>query len=77
MGVGIITKAAYDPQADRGLTLVDVSQLIEPCDSGIIMRGDSYLRGYIYEFVELLNPNLTKARLDQLLYSPMVEDFSI
>jgi hypothetical protein len=77
LGVGIITKAAYDPQADRGLTLVDVSQLIEPCDSGIIMRGDSYLRGYIYEFVELLNPNLTKARLDQLLYSPMVEDFSI
>ena len=46
-------------------------------DSGIIMRGDSYLRGYIYEFVELLNPNLTKARLDQLLYLPVVEDFSI
>ncbi|MDO4879114.1 MAG: CysB family HTH-type transcriptional regulator [Neisseria sp.] len=77
LGIGIMAKIAYDAQADSGLTLVDISQLIEPCHTSLLLRADSYLRGYIYDFIELFEPELTKGRLEQLLYSPVVEDFSI
>ena len=77
LGIGIMAKAAYEPKTDSDLTLIDISQLIEPCYSGLLFRPDSYLRGYIYDFIGLFNPSLTKERLDQLLYAPVIEDFSI
>ena len=76
-GIEIKPNAAYEAKTDSDLTLIDISQLIEPCYSGLLFRPDSYLRGYIYDFIGLFNPSLTKERLDQLLYAPVIEDFSI
>lgn len=77
LGIGLMAKPAYDKTADADLTLVDIPYLTEPCHTGLLLRGDSYLRGYVYGFIELFDPSLNKARLDQLLYTPVVEDFSI
>lgn len=77
LGIGIMAKIAYDAKTDRGLMMADVSQLIEPCHTSLLLRADSYLRGYVYDFIGLFEPELTRNRLEQLLYSPVVEDFSI
>ena len=77
LGVGIMAKMAYDPKTDQDLYLVDASHLFEPSTTSIVMRPDTYLRRYTYDFIEMFSPQLTQERVDKILYAPVQEDFSI
>lgn len=77
LGVGLLAEASFDEQNDTGLHLIDASRLFDLSCTQIIMRADTYLRGYIYDFIRLLSPDLVKERVDQLLYADIEEDFSI
>ncbi|HZM45717.1 MAG TPA: HTH-type transcriptional regulator CysB [Burkholderiales bacterium] len=61
LGVGILAKMAYDPARDLGLALLDASHLFEPSTARIAIRRNAYLRGYVYEFIELFAPHLKRA----------------
>ena len=61
LGVGILAKMAYDPARDLGLALIDASHLFEPSTARIAIRRNAYLRGYVYEFIELFAPHLKRA----------------
>ncbi|OGA47198.1 MAG: transcriptional regulator CysB [Betaproteobacteria bacterium RIFCSPLOWO2_12_FULL_62_58] len=60
MGVGILAKMAFDPARDFGLRLVDASHLFEPSTTRIGIRRHAYLRGYVYDFIEMFAPHLTR-----------------
>ncbi|STZ75437.1 CysB family HTH-type transcriptional regulator [Bergeriella denitrificans] len=77
LGVGLMAKMAYHPQNDSDLQLVDAAHLFEPSPTWIAVRGDTYLRGYTYEFIEMFAPKLNREAVDRMLYTPIVEDFSI
>lgn len=77
LGVGLMAKMAYNPETDGDLQLVDVSHLFEPSPIWIGLRSDIYLRGYTYDFIRSFAPHLTREKVDKILYSPVVEDFSI
>lgn len=77
LGVGLMAKTAYDKAADGDLQLVDASHLFEPSPVWIALRSDTYLRGYTYEFIQMFAPKLSREHIDKILYSPIVEDFSI
>lgn len=77
LGVGLMAKMAYNPSADQDLELVETAHLFEPSQTWIAIRSDTYLRGYTYDFIEMFAPNLTREKVDKILYSPVVEDFSI
>jgi len=64
LGVGIVARMAYDPDADADLTLLDASHLFEPSTTRIGFRRGSYLRGYMYDFIELFAPHLTRELVD-------------
>jgi LysR family cys regulon transcriptional activator len=61
LGVGILAKMAYDPARDLGLALTDAIHLFEPSTARIAIRRNAYLRGYVYEFIELFAPHLKRA----------------
>jgi LysR family transcriptional regulator, cys regulon transcriptional activator len=61
LGVGILAKMAYDPERDLGLGYLDASHLFEPSTARIAIRRNAYLRGYVYEFIELFAPHLKRA----------------
>jgi LysR family cys regulon transcriptional activator len=67
LGVGILAKMAFDPARDLGLRLIDASHLFEPSTTRIAMRPNAYLRGYIYDFIELFAPHLKRAVVDATL----------
>ena len=46
LGVGVMAKMAYNPQADQDLQLIDAAHLFEPSPTWIALRSDTYLRGY-------------------------------
>ncbi|HHX2525375.1 CysB family HTH-type transcriptional regulator [Neisseria flavescens] len=77
LGVGLMAKMAYDPVIDQDLQLIDAAHLFEPSPTWIALRSDTYLRGYAYDFIQMFAPKLTREVVDRILYTPVVEDFSI
>lgn len=67
MGVGILARMAFDPARDLGLRLLDASHLFEPSMTRIAVRPNVYLRGYVYDFIELFAPHLKRAVIEATL----------
>jgi LysR family cys regulon transcriptional activator len=67
LGVGILAKMAFDPSRDLGLRLVDASHLFEPSTTRIGLRRNAYLRSYVYDFIEMFAPQLTRTIVDRTL----------
>ncbi len=78
LGIGIMAQMAYDPEQDADLASLDASHLFEHSTTMIGCRKGTFLRGYMYDFIELFSPHLnrelvakafslqTRAELDEL-----------
>ncbi len=64
LGIGIIADMAYDSLQDSDLIALDASHLFAPSTTMIGCRRGSFLRGYMYDFVELFAPHLTRDLVD-------------
>lgn len=64
LGVGIVAKMACDPD-DPDLVALDASHLFEPSVTKIGFRKGTFLRGFMYDFIELFAPHLTKDVIDE------------
>ena len=58
LGVGIIASMAYDPEKDRGLTLIPVPRLFPASTTRLAVRRGTFLRSYAYAFIEKVCPDL-------------------
>jgi LysR family cys regulon transcriptional activator len=67
LGIGILAKMAFDPQRDSNLRAVDAGHLFEPSTTRIAIRKNSYLRGYMYDFIHLFAPHLDRNKVNELL----------
>lgn len=65
LGVGIIASMAYDPKQDTDLVPLDASKLFEPSTTKIGFRKGTFLRGYMYDFMQRFAPHLTRERVEQ------------
>ncbi|MCS4534700.1 CysB family HTH-type transcriptional regulator [Neisseria montereyensis] len=77
LGVGLMAKIAYDAEVDQGLQMIDASHLFGSSLTYIALHPNNYLRGYTYDFIRLFAPELTREKIDTILYAPIEEDFSI
>ncbi len=60
LGIGIIASMAYEETADPDLCALDAGRLFEPSVTKIGFRKGTYLRGYMYDFMELFAPHLSR-----------------
>lgn len=60
LGVGIVARMAYDPVQDDDLIALDASHLFEASVTKIGFRRGSYLRSYMYDFIEMFAPHLSR-----------------
>lgn len=60
LGIGIVAKMAYDAELDEDLIALDASHLFESSITKIGFRRGTFLRGFMFEFIELFAPHLTK-----------------
>jgi LysR family cys regulon transcriptional activator len=67
LGVGIIASMAYEEEEDRDLVAIDGSHLFPQSVTWIGVRRGRLLRGYMYEFMRLFAPHLTRRLVDQAL----------
>jgi LysR family cys regulon transcriptional activator len=64
LGIGILAKMAYDPHRDGHLVMLDAARLFEPSMTRIGIRRGTYLRGFVYAFIELFAPHLDRQAID-------------
>jgi LysR family cys regulon transcriptional activator len=64
LGVGIVASMAYDPDLDSNLVARDASHLFEASTTKIGFRRGTYLRTYMYDFIELFAPHLNREVVD-------------
>jgi len=67
LGVGIVAKMAYDRHADADLVAIDASHLFGSSVTKIGLRRDVFLRGFLYDFIELFAPHLTREVVDRAM----------
>ncbi len=67
--VGVLAKMAFDPNRDRDLRAIDASHLFEPSMTRIAIRKNSYLRGYMYDFISLFAPHLDRKQIESRMSS--------
>ncbi len=65
LGVGIVATLAFDPQNDVGLTALNADHLFDYSVTKIGFRRGTYLRGYMYDFIQLFAPHLTRELIDE------------
>jgi len=58
LGIGIVAKMAWDADVDNDLVALDAGHLFEPSITRIGFRRDAFLRGYMYDFIEMWAPHL-------------------
>jgi len=67
LGVGIIAGMAFDPERDKGLQAISVGHLFGSNVSRVALKQGAYLRSYVYSFIELLTPTLSRKLIEQVL----------
>ncbi len=65
LGIGIIAQMAYDQELDKDLVALDVSHLFEPSVTKIGFRRGTFLRGFMYDFIQQFAPHLTKEVVEE------------
>ncbi|MEB0140513.1 MULTISPECIES: CysB family HTH-type transcriptional regulator [unclassified Undibacterium] len=67
MGIGIIAGMAFDAERDKNLRAIPVGHLFGMNVSRVAIKQGAYLRSYIYTFIELLNPALTRKMVESAM----------
>lgn len=74
MGVGIVASIAFDAERDRTLRALDAQHLFEINLTRLAIRRGTWLRGYVYAFIEAFAPTLSRAVVERALAGEKAED---
>lgn len=64
LGIGIVARMAHDTTLDADLVALDASHLFDASVTKIGFRRGTFLRGFMYDFIELFAPHLTRDVVD-------------
>ena len=67
LGIGLLANIAYDPERDADLGMIDAGHLFPPSTTYLGVRRDAILRGFVYEFIQLLAPRFDRKAVDAQL----------
>lgn len=73
MGVGIVASIAFDAERDRTLRALDARHLFEVNLTRLAIRRGTWLRGYVYAFIESFAPTLTREVVQRALAGEAIE----
>lgn len=65
LGIGIVAKMAFDEELDSDLVALDASHLFATSITKIGFRKGTFLRGFMFDFLEQFAPHLTREVVTQ------------
>ncbi|KGJ95768.1 HTH-type transcriptional regulator CysB [Thalassotalea sp. ND16A] len=60
VGIGVVATMAIDAEQDKDLVVLDASHLFEQSTTKIGFRRGTFLRGYMFDFIERFAPHLNR-----------------
>jgi LysR family cys regulon transcriptional activator len=73
LGVGIVASIAFDAERDRNLCAIDARHLFEVNLTRLAIRRGTWLRGFVYDFIEAFAPTLTRNAVERALEGETIE----
>ncbi len=73
LGIGIIAHMAYEPGIDDDLVALEAKHLFKASVTRIGFRRGTYLRSFMYDFIEQFAPHLTRDVVDKATALPSRE----
>jgi len=67
LGVGLLAEMAYDKTKDKDLHKIAAAHLFAANTTWIGIRRGSYMRGFVYDFIKLFAPHLTRRQVSAAL----------
>ncbi|MCX7135500.1 MAG: HTH-type transcriptional regulator CysB [Proteobacteria bacterium] len=77
LGIGIVAHMAYDPVRDTNLRALDASHLFEASTTRIGVPRNAYLRGYVYDFIEMFASHLSRKVVDGAVHNKAHIDYDM
>lgn len=74
LGIGIVASMAWEPERDSDLVALDASHLFAWSVTSIGFRQETWLRGYMYEFIALFAPHLERKLVDRFVAAGSVHE---
>jgi LysR family transcriptional regulator, cys regulon transcriptional activator len=65
LGIAIVATLAYDASRDTRLRAMDASHLFEPNTIYLGVRRNDYLRGYVYDFIQMFASHLDRKTVER------------
>ena len=60
----VALRTRYDAERDKNLTMLDAAHLFPNSTTYLGVRRDTYLRGFLYDFIGLIAPHLNRAAVN-------------
>ncbi|RUO35270.1 HTH-type transcriptional regulator CysB [Aliidiomarina sanyensis] len=67
LGIGVVATMAYEKQKDSDLVAIDAAHLFRHSTTKIGFRRGTFLRSYMYDFIEEFAPHLTRDVVDKAI----------
>ncbi len=64
LGIGIVAHMAYDPVQDSDLVALEAKHLFKSSVTSVGFRRGTYLRSFMYDFIERFAPHLNRDVVD-------------
>lgn len=74
LGIGIIAHMAWDEGADSDLVALDASHLFEPSVTRLGIRRGTFIRSYMYDFIERFALHLNKKQVVEAAQQTTAEE---
>ena len=74
LGIGIVASMAWEPGRDSDLVAIDASHLFDWSVTSIGFRQETWLRGYMYDFISLFAPHLSRDIVDRFVAAETISD---
>lgn len=74
IGIGVLASMAIDTEHDSDLVAIDASHLFSSSTTKIGFRKGTFLRSYMYDFMERFAPHLTRDRVDKAIALKTAEE---
>jgi LysR family cys regulon transcriptional activator len=68
LGVAIVASVAYSAAEDRQLKAINANHLFEPTTIKLGVRKATFLRPFVYDFIESFAPNLKREDIQRALF---------
>jgi len=65
LGVGIVATMSIDPEKDSDLVAISANHLFKPSITKIGFRKGTFIRGFMYDFINRFAPHLDKTMVDK------------